>query len=116
LKPGGFFLFTVPFLWPLHETPRDFFRYTPFAMRAQLEQAGFSQVALRIHAGWDASLAQMLGLWLKYRGMRPWKRELLSRICRPLVTLLNAIDVRPTEPGESTMLTGFSGTAQKPLC
>ena len=30
LKPGGTFFFTVPFLWPLHETPYDAFRYTPF--------------------------------------------------------------------------------------
>ncbi len=114
LKPEGLFFFTVPFLWPLHEVPHDFFRYTPYAMRSLLAQAGFSAIELRVHAGWDASLAQMLGLWLKYRGMRPWKRQLLSRLSKPLVAFLNAIDERPANPGESTMLTGFSGTARKP--
>ena len=34
LKPGGFLLFTVPFLWPLHSVPHDQYRYTPFALAA----------------------------------------------------------------------------------
>jgi len=114
LKPGGLFFFTVPFFWPLHEAPHDFFRYTPYAMRHLLEQAGFYEIDLRAHAGWDASLAQMLGLWLQYRGMRPWKRRALSGLCKPLVILLNRLDDRPAGPGESVMLTGLSGTARKP--
>ena len=115
LKPGGLFFFTVPFFWPLHEVPHDFYRYTPYAMRMLLEQAGFSEVELRAHAGWDASLAQMLGLWLRFRSMRPWKRRLLSRLCQPLVIALNHLDERPSDPDEATMLTGLSGTARNPV-
>ena len=114
LKPGGLFFFTVPFFWPVHEAPHDFFRYTPFAMKYLLEQAGLSEINIRAHSGWDASLAQMLGLWLKYRGMLPWKRRLLSNLCKPLVVLLNRIDEHPADTGESTMLTGLSGTARNP--
>jgi SAM-dependent methyltransferase len=114
LKPGGLFFFTVPFFWPLHEVPFDFFRYTPYAMQHLLEQAGFSEIQIRAHAGWDASLAQMLGLWLNYRGMRPWKRRALSRLFQPLVILLNRLDEPPAAPGESIMLTGLSGTARTP--
>ena len=114
LKPGGLFFFTVPFFWPLHEAPCDFFRYTPYSMQYLLDQAGFSEINIRAHSGWDASLAQMLGLWLKYRGMVPWKRSLLSLLFKPLVILLNRIDERPASLGESTMLTGLSGTARKP--
>jgi SAM-dependent methyltransferase len=41
LKPGGKMLITCPFIWPLHEKPYDFARYTPFALRQMLEKCGF---------------------------------------------------------------------------
>jgi SAM-dependent methyltransferase len=41
LKPGGKLLITCPFVWPLHEEPYDFARYTPYAIRQELEAAGF---------------------------------------------------------------------------
>ena len=115
LKPDGLLFITVPFFWPLHEVPYDFYRYTPHAIRFHLEQAGFENINLRAHAGWDASLAQMLGLWLKYRSMRPWKRRLLSQLFKPVVLLLNTIDKRPVDLGECTMFTGLSGTARSPI-
>jgi SAM-dependent methyltransferase len=116
LKPGGFFLFTVPFLWPLHEVPHDHYRYTPFALKRLFKEAGFTELQLKVHGGWDASLAQMLGLWLTYRGMRPYKRKILSLLFRPIIQFLNKHDV-PFEPcdSESSMFTGLSGTARKPL-
>jgi SAM-dependent methyltransferase len=116
LKPGGFFFCTVPFLWPLHEVPNDHYRYTPCALRRLLLEAKFSGVQLKAHGGWDASLAQMLGLWVTYRGMAQWKRGILSRCLRPLIQELNRRDTAP-EPseGESCMLTGISGTARKSI-
>ena len=116
LKPGGFFFCTVPFVWPLHEVPNDHYRYTPFALRKLLMEANFSEVQLKAHGGWDASLAQMLGLWVTFRGMLPWKRKVLSRILRPLIRYLNERDSAP-DPCEleSTMLTGLCGTARKAI-
>lgn len=46
LKPGGRLLATCPFVWPLHEEPYDFARYTPFALRTLLENAGFKVLKL----------------------------------------------------------------------
>jgi len=40
LKPGGTILITCPFVWPLHEEPYDFARYTPYALRQELSKAG----------------------------------------------------------------------------
>ena len=65
LKPGGIFFFTVPFIWPLHEVPHDEFRYTPFSLKRLLEESGFEKIELEATGGWHASLAQMLGLWIK---------------------------------------------------
>src|SRR4030095_2490094 len=69
LKPGGLLFFTVPFLWPLHCVPYDEYRYTPFALKRHLENSGFEQIQLNPLGGWDASLAQLLGLWVRRRPM-----------------------------------------------
>jgi SAM-dependent methyltransferase len=115
LRPGGFFLFTVPFLWPLHEVPHDHYRYTPFALKRLFNDAGFMELQLNAHGGWDASFAQMIGLWVTYRGMRPYKRIILSLVLRPIIQFLNGRDVRPVSCDfEALMFTGLSGTVRKP--
>ena len=42
LKPGGFLILTGPFYWPLHEEPRDFYRFTKYGFEHMLSTAGFS--------------------------------------------------------------------------
>jgi SAM-dependent methyltransferase len=41
LKPGGKLLFTCPFVWPEHERPYDFARYSSFGIAALTKNAGF---------------------------------------------------------------------------
>ncbi len=116
LKPGGLFFFTVPFLWPLHEVPYDHYRYTPFALQRHLEQTGFNQIELKAMGGWDASLAQMLGLWLRRRPMNRWLRAGLSYLCWPIVWLLAQLDKQDKVAFiESTMISGIAGTARKAI-
>lgn len=113
LSPGGRLLLTVPFLWPLHEVPHDEYRYTPFALERLLGTAGFSHIDVSALGGWDASLAQMLGLWVRRRPMGARKRAVLSRALVPVVRALVSRDRRPDVFRESTMLTGLSATAVK---
>jgi SAM-dependent methyltransferase len=113
LKPGGFLFFTVPFLWPLHTVPNDEYRYTPFALERHLRSAGFGQIKLQALGGWDASLAQMLGLWVRRRPMSSRKRAILSQLASPLVRYLKSRDRAPEQFAESSMITGLSGTATK---
>jgi SAM-dependent methyltransferase len=77
LKPGGALFFTVPFLWPLHDSPWDFCRYTPYALRRHLEGNGFDVRHITGLGGWNASLAQMIGLWLNRSGLSPANRQRL---------------------------------------
>lgn len=41
LKKKGTFLITCPFVWPLHEIPYDYARYTPYALEYLLNNSGF---------------------------------------------------------------------------
>lgn len=46
LEPGGLAFVTTPFLVSLHEMPYDYYRFTPSALRALAEEAGFEVVSL----------------------------------------------------------------------
>ena len=115
LKPDGFLFFTVPFLWPLHEVPYGQYRYTPFSLQRHLSASGFVDIQQTPMGGWDASLAQMLGLWVRRRSMGKRIRRFLSAIVMLVIFWLHRVDKR-TIVGfrESAMITGLSGTARKP--
>ena len=51
LRPDGHLIATTPFSWPLHEEPRDFFRYSPHGLRHLAEAAGLEVVELRPLSG-----------------------------------------------------------------
>lgn len=112
LRPGGHLFITVPFLWPLHDVPYDEYRYTPFALERLLGEAGFSGTHVRPLGGWDASLAQMIGLWAVRRPMPAWKRRLVQRLTLPVVRYLIKHDHVP-DPSSSPMITGLMATAQR---
>ena len=114
LKKGGSLIFTVPFLWPLHEVPYDHYRFTPFALQSYLSDSGFRKSELQMLSGWDTSLAQVMALWVVRRpGIDPILRRLLRWIFRPIVGLLHKTDSKPNDFGENQMITGLSGIAQK---
>lgn len=112
LRPGGVLFFTVPFLWPLHDVPHDEYRYTPFALERHLEKAGFTDRRILPHGGWDASLAQMIGLWAMRRPMSSRKRRLISFLTVPVIRYLFAHDHVPALTS-GPMVPGLSGTAVK---
>lgn len=47
LKPGGRAWLSMPFLYPLHDAPFDFQRYTEFGLRRDLAKAGLQPVQFR---------------------------------------------------------------------
>ena len=114
MKPGAFLFFTVPFVWPLHDVPYDEYRYTPFSLGRHLSDSGFVNVTMDALGGWDRSLAQMIGLWVRRRPMSPSQRSFLTALAGPLVQWLNRKDTPPREFAESCMITGIAGTAHKP--
>lgn len=115
LKPAGLLFFTVPFLWPLHDVPHDEYRYTPFAMERLLREAGLAHIETWPLGGWDSSLAQMIGLWIRRRPMSRNRRRFLSIFATLIVRILFKQDHLGQEWKEGLMFTGMAGTASKPL-
>lgn len=114
LKSDGVLVLTIPFLWPLHEVPHDFYRLTPFALHGSLTEVGFTNAKLNMLGGWDASLAQILGLWIVRRpGLNPFLRKLLHILFIPIIWLLRRTDSRSDEFPESQMITGIGCLAEK---
>jgi SAM-dependent methyltransferase len=52
LRPGGVVIVSAPFMEPLHEEPRDFFRFTGHGLRCILERHGFRLLSLEAKGGW----------------------------------------------------------------
>jgi SAM-dependent methyltransferase len=113
LRPGGFLIFTVPFLWPLHEVPWDEYRYTPFALERHFRNSGFSSLRISALGGWNASMAQMIGLWLRRAPMTAGQRRLFRLLLMPFYGYLLRNDRLPEQFTESTMVTGLCGSVSK---
>lgn len=63
LKPGGKILITVPFMWPEHEMPNDFGRYTSIGFQSLLERNNFKVVSMEKTTGLVESLFQLWGAY-----------------------------------------------------
>ena len=117
LKSNGLFFATVPFLWPLHDVPHDHWRYTPWSLERLMENEGFSQIKIVPIGGYEASLAQMLGLWVRRRSRNKTYqrliRPMLSILLAPLVWGLTKMDNPTHDFREGSMVTGFAITARK---
>lgn len=114
LKKDGIFFFTVPFLWNLHEIPHDEYRYTPFSLQRHLENSGFKNIQIHALGGWHASMAQMLGLWVRRSPMTESKRYCLSVLLKPIIRFLIKMDKSmQVKFLEGQMITGLYGVAKK---
>jgi len=69
LKPGGIFVLTGPFYWPLHEEPYDFFRFTRYGFQHIVSSAGFNIIGIQGDAGAITqvaiSLIEVMPRWLR---------------------------------------------------
>jgi hypothetical protein len=77
-KPGATLLLTVPGVWPAHEVPYDFWRFTRYGVEQALDASGYDTVEVCAAGGFWASVGQMINLEIQ-RG----------RFTRDLVPLVN---------------------------
>lgn len=63
LKPGGTFFFTVPNVWPIHEAPFDYHRFTPFSLEQHFKESMFSSWDIMPLGNSNYHLAISLAIW-----------------------------------------------------
>lgn len=95
------------------DVPHDEYRYTPFAMKLPLNNAGFGDVTLPPWGGWSASLAQMPAHWSMRNPMLPRDSKLFPNLSPPLVGYLLKGDRIP-DSMSNPMITGLAGAARIP--
>ena len=74
LKPGGLLLLTTRFIFPLHDVPGDYYRYTEYGLRHLLKD--FSIIELQPEASTIETLAvlyQRIGFQCDTLWLRPFK-------------------------------------------
>ncbi|MCX7702846.1 MAG: class I SAM-dependent methyltransferase [Planctomycetota bacterium] len=57
LKPGGHLILSTNFLWPLHDIPYDFFRFTEFGLKYLIEKSGLTLKQIEKELGFVGTLA-----------------------------------------------------------
>lgn len=84
LKPGGFFIGSVPMAWPHHEEPYDFFRFTKYGLEGLIKEAGLEVEYIKANGGKWALLGQFIILSFLEQSQNP---RILTRIKRILFRL-----------------------------
>lgn len=92
LKPGGKMLITCPFVWPEHEKPYDYARYTRFALKSKLEATGFDLLTVDKSGDFFTSVCQLRQAYLHDVFLPKLSIPFLVRLARlciiPLVNIM----------------------------
>ena len=94
LRPGGWIILTTPFMWVLHEEPRDFFRYSPFGLEALLRHAGFDAVSVTPIGGQWSTLALLMSYALRDSRLRSTRADVGRRLAGTLQECARRIERR----------------------
>jgi SAM-dependent methyltransferase len=119
LEPGGELLLTTRFLFPIHDAPHDYFRFTKYGLRHLLRR--FEIVELREEAdtvGTLAVLLQRTGMQAETLGWAPLRALWLvaAQVARPFAFLITREygDSRRRTPERGIMTSGYHVACRKP--
>lgn len=96
LRPGGIAIYSVPFIWHLHEEPRDFYRFTKYSLDYLFKKTGFQVVDIQALSGFWVTFGQLLvyNLHRLNRGPLRWFRvvDIVGLLIQGIVFLLDKLD------------------------
>jgi len=105
LKKGGLLLITAPLLWPEHERPYDFRRWTSIGLKEHMQQANFEILRHSLSGTpFDVITAFALDyLWSKSPGKwRSKALKIITWIANTATECLNKFDQRSFEENRTT--------------
>lgn len=113
LKPGGKLILTTRFVYPIHESPHDYFRFTKYGLQKLLEPY-FTQIEIEEEAGTMETLAillQRIGFQTETFGMR-WTKIFWHLKAKLLLLFTWVItkeygDIRNEKPEKSILVSGY---------
>lgn len=108
LKPGGTFFFTVPSVWPIHEAPYDYHRFTPFALEEHFKKSEFSSWEVKPLGGFHYHLALTFALWNDYK-LPQKKQKLIRPFLNFVVKMLIKKDKKDKNFKNNQMYSGLYG-------
>lgn len=73
LKPGGVAIYSVPFIWHLHEEPRDFYRFSKYGLKYLFEKVGFEVLELKALSGFWVTFGQLFVYYLYRFNLGPFR-------------------------------------------
>ncbi len=119
LKPGGSLVLTTRFLFPIHDAPHDYFRFTKYGLRYLLRRFEIVQLEEETDSiGTIAVLLQRLGMQAETLGTAPLRAGWLvaARIVRPFSFLVTREfgDSRRQTPEKGIMASGYHAFCRKP--
>lgn len=120
LRPGGRLLLSVPFLYPIHDAPHDFQRFTTYGLAREIESAGLIvvEVVPSLGSAQSAGLVACLALaGMSAEAVRHRRLSLMLvpflLIALPAVNLLAWVAGRML-PSWSALTAGYVLVASKP--
>jgi SAM-dependent methyltransferase len=85
LKPSGLLILTVPFIFPIHDRPYDYFRYTKYGL--QLLFRGMSNLTIKEKNSWAEAINVLLARLIM-------EKSVSARLASPIAVTL-AILIMP---------------------
>jgi SAM-dependent methyltransferase len=59
LNRGGVAIYSVPFIWHLHEEPRDFYRFSKYGLKYLFEKVDFELIEIKALSGFWVTFRQL---------------------------------------------------------
>ena len=115
LSPQGKIIFTVPFVWYLHESPFDFYRYTPYAMQKMFSDCNLTIEQMYTYGTGSHAFLHSYFIWLKRSSIPKFLRFAVYLASLPLTILALKLKKRDivNEFRNGLMFTGICGIAHK---
>lgn len=96
LKINGYAIYTIPFIWHIHEEPRDFYRYSKYGIQYLFEKTGFKIIELEALSGFWVTFGQLFtyNIYRLNRGPLRWFKviAIIGLFIQGLAYLLDKVD------------------------
>ncbi len=69
IRKGGKVILSWPFLYPMHEEPRDFYRYTPYTIEYIANKTGFKVIQIAPVSGFFITFFSFLSIFIGHKSL-----------------------------------------------